>query len=175
MSDDASPIRTDETLEHADVEVLRLARREARFVLDHQLDGLDRLAERTMWTLRFSLVVLGVAVSAAALGVVGWLVNPFTVAGVTCLSASVVVGLASVGSGHPTVGIGSDHVEECLSESYSEAEWLTLLLANYRDWMAETATKNEVYAKLFGVTHALTGLGVVLLAVGWVSAIFAGS
>jgi hypothetical protein len=179
MSIDPSSVPSDEELlsppENADVETLRLARSEARFVLDHQLNAFDRLADKTMWTLRFSLVVLGVVVSVATFGGVDRFLNPFTVAGVACLSASVVVGLATFASGRPTAGISTDHIEDCLSASYAEAEWLAVLLAGYRSWMTETAATNQLYAKLFGVTHALTGLGVVLLVVSWVSSLVFGT
>lgn len=171
MSPDPS-VPCDESLlappEDAEVETLRLARSHARFVLDSQLARFDRLTDRTTSGLDFSLLVAAVA-AVAAVGVFGpggRFVNPLTVAGVACLSASVVVGLASLGIRRPRAGIGAGHVEVCLSESYTEAEWLSTLLAEYRGLVAAAAATNRVYAKLFAVTHALTGLGVVLLAVG---------
>lgn len=54
--------------ETSDVEVLRSACSESRAVLDDQLRELSDIGDKALWTVRTSMLVLGVVVSAASLG-----------------------------------------------------------------------------------------------------------
>ena len=54
--------------ETSDVDVLRSACSESRAVLDEQLQKLADIGDKAIWTVRSSVLVLGLVVSAASLG-----------------------------------------------------------------------------------------------------------
>ena len=147
-------------------EILRTTRDEARTVLNHQIDTLNDIDDKAMRTVRITLVVVSVLFSATTLHGAGQFVNVLTGAGTACLVASILVGLVTYSSSGPESGIGPTYLTDARAGSYSEREWLVVLLAGYAEWIEDMERLNQANARLLSLTQGCTGLGVLLLALG---------
>lgn len=147
-----------------DIEVLRSACVESRAVLDDQLHELSDIGDKALWTVRTSMIVLGLMVSATSLGDVGtirslhWTVKFSGVAGVLSLLASSLYGLGMYVVIRRTSGIGPAYRQKARGGHFDEQAWRRVLLHGYDDWIADMEAITDMYGtRLFLVQMAFFG------------------
>lgn len=157
----------------SDVEALRVTRAEYRTVLDHQIALLNELDSKAMWSARTAIILLGLLVTAFGIAgspVLAGLPTGATIAfgaGSVGLALTVVVGVGTYTASMPRFGVGANHHEEIISSTYSEREWLELLLDEYDKWHGEMAVAVDAKARqVFGAQFLLlSSLAVLFTAV----------
>lgn len=154
------------------IEPLQSAARESRIVLDHQIDLVTRMDDIAMHTLRTSVLVIGVFVSAiglagpaavAELSLPGLLVFAF---GLGLLFVSILFGLVTLSTSSLSLGISDRHRRLLLQRGLDGTEWNELLLREYGRWereMEQVAEQNSRW--LYYVLWTFSG-GIFLLACG---------
>lgn len=163
----------------SDIEALNLTLHESRAVLDHQIALLDDIDNKAMWTVRTSLLILGILASAA--GVVGGeqlssipihIKIILTIAG-GLLFISAMMGISIYTSSDVRFGIGEDHRREVLSAPYGENEWVVILLDEYSTWIDEMRSETENNASVFLITQLVLATALLLLYIAtgliWIS------
>lgn len=160
-------IESDEGERTSDVEVLRSGREEARIVLDHQLQMLDDMHTKAVRTVRITVLVLGLALSATAFPDATKFSNWFTLIGVGTLAVAILSGLVVYTAPDPKVGVGPLYLSELRTSGYDESEWFGALIEGYEEWIVDMEELNRSNARLLGYTQGLLGLGVVLLLAGF--------
>jgi hypothetical protein len=167
--------RLDEATErkvNSDVDVLRSGREEARVVLDHQLQLLSEIHTKAMRTVRITILVLSVVLSAAAFSEARRFVNWSTVAGVGCLAGAILTGLVTYSASDPDFGAGPDYLLSARTSTYDKTDWLELLIEGYEDWIHDMEELNDGNARMLTYTQMFLGIGVVLIAVGILTVVF---
>jgi hypothetical protein len=153
----------------SDIESLRVTREESRTVLDHQISLLNDLDDKAMRTTRTAVVLLGIIISAA--GIIGAdelarlpdLVFWGYGAGAFGLFLTTIAGIIAYSQSDMTFGVGSLHRDEVREQSYTEREWLGLLLEEYDEWTSEMRYVNSRNASIVTVTQFLLGVSMFLL------------
>lgn len=159
MDDDAGSIGT-----------LRSACGESRAVLDHEIDILNDIDDKAVWTVRTAVLVVGLVVSAASItGNRGLsLPTPVKVSaglGVSVLLGAMVSGVMTYAISAPEPGISAQYRAAVLDGTIPEAQWRRELLDGYDRWIAQMQDVNEKNGYYLFVTQTLLLLGVVLLSV----------
>lgn len=155
----------------SDVEALRVTREESRIVLDHQIALQKDIDEKALRTVRLSLVLIALIVSVAQLmGTgqvaaleIGTLLSAG--AGVLGLSTAVFIGLGVYVETKIPFGVGPGHRREVTMQSYSDREWLGVLLDEYDRWTDEASDSNESDALWLSRAQASMAIGVGYLIV----------
>lgn len=157
----------------SETEALRMVRTEYRTVLDHQIALLNELDSKAMWSARTAIILLGLLVTAGGIAgrpVIAGLPTGATMAfgaGSAGLASTVLVGVGTYTASMPRFGVGANHHQEVISSTYSEREWLELLLDEYDKWHGEmTAAVDAKARQVFGAQFLLlTSLAVLFTAV----------
>jgi hypothetical protein len=150
----------------SDVEVLRSACEESRVVLDDQLRELSTIGDKALWTVRTSMMVLGVVTSAASLGDARTLRQLHTgiqllgLAGVGMLLTASVYGLGTYFGATRARGISPSYRNEARNGGLSEQEWRLGLLSGYDRWTQEMEAITDRYG-----THLFRAQSVFILGV----------
>lgn len=162
-----------------DMGALRVTRKEARAVLDRQIETLNDIDDKAAHTLRLNVLVLGVVLTIASIlasseatPAAMRVVNEVVVAGVVATGFSMVGAFwAYTGTSYRT-GVGRSDVRTALGRRPPEGEWLTALLYSYTVWMKrnERANRRDGYA-LF-VSHLFLLLSMGYYASGVVYGVF---
>lgn len=153
--------------EQANVAVLRSACIESRTVLDDQLGEFSDIGDKALWTVRTSMIVLGVVVSAASLGDARTLrqlhpeIQVLGVAGVVLLIAASVYGLGTYFGADRIRGISPEYRRRAREGQLSEHDWRRALLHGYDEWIAEMEAITDRYGTHLFRAQALFLLGVV--------------
>jgi hypothetical protein len=157
-----------------EIDALRMACKEARATLDHQLATLDDMDQKSISILRLDATLAGVLVTALSLVAgtaldIGAFVNVYVGASVASLVLSAVAAALTYTVSAQIVGIDAaalDDVPELSSAAFSRR-----LVAGYADWIRFNRTVNVRKAPL--LTSALLGLiaGIVFLALGGLAAL----
>lgn len=155
------------------IETLRTSQVEARSVLDQQLSTLSDIDAKAMRTVRIALLLLGIVLSATAFPDETVFVTWLTIPGLVSISVSILFGLLTYTSPDPTVGPSTDYFEDVRVEPYSEAEWRTLLLSGYIEWIGDVEELNSSNARTLILSQISLGIGVALLIGGTILAILA--
>lgn len=135
--------------EGVSLEVLRTTREESRAVLDRKLERLDEIDDKAMRTVRTSVVLLGLLISAAGLAGperlegIGFVPSLFSAVGASLLFVSVVLGIYSYTVSENREGIGHRYRTEARSEEYEQSEWLAVLLVGYDEWIYRMSEIND--------------------------------
>lgn len=156
--------------ERSDVDVLRSGREEARVVLDYQLQLLSEMHTKAMKTVRVTVLVLGVVLSATTFPEARRFINWFTVAGVGCLAGSFLLGLVTYSASDPDFGVGPDYLFDVGTSTYDSRDWLRLLLQGYENWIQAMEELNDGNARMLTYTQLFLGIGVALIAAGILTA-----
>lgn len=136
--------------EASDVEVLRSACAESRAVLDDQLAELADIGDKALWTVRTSMIVLGVVVSAASLADAATLrrlheaVPVLGLFGVCLLLTASVYGLGTYFGADRVRGI-SPEFRRRARNGLAEHDWRILLLDGYDGWIEEMEVTTDRY------------------------------
>jgi hypothetical protein len=157
-----------------EIDVLRMARKEARATLDHQLATLDDMDQKAISILRLDATLAGVLVTALSLVAgtplnVGAFVNVYVGASVASLVLSAVAAALTYTVSAQIVGIDATALDDV--PELSDAAFYRRLVAGYADWIRFNRTVNVRKAPL--LTSALLGLiaGIVFLALGGLAAL----
>lgn len=152
------------------IQVLRNSRVESRAVLDHRIALLDEIDDNAQRTVRTSLVVIALLVSASQIAGPSWVrsLNRFAgaafVLAVVLFSFSIVSGMAIYSVSLIPYGIGPAHRLEAIDGYHTEREWLALSSNEYDEWTAEVRALTENNARWpIDVQGAFVG-GVMLVA-----------
>lgn len=135
---------------------------ESRRVLDHQINIIKTVGERTAWTLRIGIVLLGVLISAARLLSVSN-VNALGLVGVGFVLLSLLVGIVTYGVSDLDVGAEPGNLEGNVPEEYARSEVYDVLLAAHEDSIAFNRGTLRVNEWLLTLTQGLLVVGVSLV------------
>ena len=155
------------------IETLRTSQIEARSVLDQQLSTLSDIDEKALRTVRIALLLLGIVLSATAFPDRAVFVIWLTIPGIVSISVSILFGLLTYTSPDPTVGPSTDFFEDVRVEPYSEAEWRTLLISGYVEWIGDVEELNSSNARTLIFSQLSLGIGVAFLTTGTILSILA--
>jgi hypothetical protein len=167
MPDDSPSFR----VRTSNAEALRRQHLECRAVLDHQIQVLrdhDRTALRTA---RIAVLVLALVVSTSRFSNATALSNALVRAGSLGLVVTFCSGIFTHGVASSAIGPGATHVEDLLSGSYDERDWLYELLDDYTRWSREMRAivrRNGLYVQ---ATQLLLMASVVTLTAGIANAV----
>lgn len=148
------------------VRTLRITRKEAREVLDTQLATITDIDEKAMRTVRIALLLVGIALSASAFPNAVMLVNWVTISAVFSLVLSILCGIVTYGASNPAVGVSRRYLTEAREVPYTEAEWLTLVIAGYDEWIADAEQLTTSNVRTLTASQLFLGCGLVLLTTG---------
>lgn len=149
---------------------LRSACEESRAVLDHEIDILNDIDDKAIWTVRTAVIIVGLVVSAASVTGNQGVSPPLSVkvtagAGVAVLLATMGSGVLTYSISAPEPGISAQYRTAVLNETISERAWRRELLEGYNRWIAQMQLGNEKNGFYLFVTQASLLVGVLLLAV----------
>lgn len=155
-------------------DVLRVARKEARATLDHQLTMLDDMDRKAIRILQLDATLAGVLVTALSL-VAGTpidieaFVNIYVGVSIAFLVTSAVAAALTYTVSAQIVGIDAGALDDV--EESTDTVFHRRLIAGYADWIRFNRTTNVQKAPL--LTGALLGLiaGIVFLALGGLAAL----
>lgn len=151
----------------SDVEVLRSACEESRAVLNDQLTELSDIGDKALWTVRTSMIVLGVVTSAASLGDAGTLrrlhtgVQLLGLVGVGLLLTASVYGLGTYFGATRVRGISPSYRHQARNGGLSEENWRRALLTGYDIWTEEMEAVTDRYGTHLFRAQTVFILGVV--------------
>lgn len=155
--------------ETSDVDVLRSACNESRAVLDDQLHELSDIADKALWTVRTSMLVLGVVVSAASLGdastferLQDWILW-LGLAGIVLLLGASVWGLGTYFVSDRVRGISPGYRARARDVEVREHDWYRVLLDGYDHWIAEMERITDYYGSHLFWAQATFLLGILLV------------
>lgn len=158
----------------SDVDVLHVAREEARATLEAQLSTLDDIDEKAVSVFRLNVALVGVLLSALSVAassdvaVAGALVNPWVGAGVGLFVLSAAAAGLTYTAGGQQVGAGPAGLEAATDRS--ERAYLTWLVESYADWIRYNERTNRRTALLVTLSILGTVAGALALSVGVVAA-----
>lgn len=159
-----------ENPETSDVEAFESVVDESRAILDHQIAFLNQMDDAALRTVRTSVIVIGIVVSAAGLApndsVGSFNVVSFVsgLLGVASLSGSIILGVYTYRRSNATLGPSRDFADEVRNERYSRIGWYDLLLEGFDEWQTEMREELEENAEWLLVVQASLLVGIVLLA-----------
>lgn len=154
----------------ADVEALRLARREARLKLDHEIGLVYETDDTALRTVRTAVVVLGVLVSAGGIAGVDDIVRlpvaalALFIVGSGCLLASVFTGIGVLAVSDFAFGVASTTIDHTVAAVDSEETYLEHLLESYREWVTQMVRVREKNSERLLVVLASFFLGILCIA-----------
>lgn len=154
------------------VQTLRVTREESRDVLDTQLEKISSIDEKALRTIRNAVLLLGIALSTGALPNGASLVNWATLGGTISITLSILSGIVTYVTSNPSVGVGSAYLTEAREVPYTEAEWLTLVIAGYSEWIADAEQLATSNVRTLTISQFFLGCGIVLLTVGTLLGLF---
>lgn len=156
----------------ADTAARHLTREESRAVLDHHLALLYDLDDKAMWTVRTSVLLLALLASGAALvgipsaaGFSAFVKISFALA-ILGLFVTIFVGLGAFFVSTTKFGVGAAHRREIRSTSYTEQEWLDVLLLGYDEWIQQMDRITDENARLVFRAQVLLSLSLAFLFIG---------
>lgn len=162
-------VTADEGNESSDVDALETTREESRVVLDHRISLQKDIDDKALRTVRLSLVLIALVVSVAQL------MEPAEIdaletgtilsvsVGVLFLAVAILLGLGVYFETELPFGVADNHRLEVTSQSYSEEEWLELLLNEYSEWIGDARESNEFNSWWLGRAQASMVVGVAYL------------
>jgi len=155
--------------EPSDTEVLRSACAESREVLDDQLAELSDIGDKALWTVRTSMIVLGIVASVASLGstdtlgrLQGWILVVGLVGVVLLLTASV-WGLGTYFVSDRVRGISPGYRSRTKNAGLDKRDWYRALLHGYDQWIAEMESMTDRYGSHLFKAQLLFLIGVSLV------------
>lgn len=175
MSGSGPNARTDSM---TDTEVVKSACEEAREVLDHQLSVQNDVDDKAIWSVRTSVIVIGLLLSAGSFGnlsqflTLPWYVHGLAGFGVSSLVLTVFLGIGTYTITETSPGISHQRRMEVYQREYDEHEWPRRLLRDYQSWIVEQETWNERNGYYLFLTHLLLLIGTTAIVVAGAVALF---
>lgn len=165
--------------QRSDVAVLQSACEESRAVLDDQLRELSTIGDKALWTVRTSMIVLGVVTSAASLGDTRTLrqlhigIQLLGLSGVGMLLSASVYGLGTYFGATRARGISPSYRQQARTGGLSEQDWWLGLLTGYDRWTAEMEAVTDRYGTHLFRAQSVFIFGVVAFVLTAVLSIWA--
>lgn len=163
--------RNESEREH-DLEALRTTQKEARTVLNHQIQTFNDVDDKAAKTSQLVGLLLGLLFTAGsflaqadAFNVTPYF-NAITAAGAIVLIISFIFALATYTTSKIETGVGSTDIQRLINKRYSEKGWLILLLRSEAAWMEKNEQSLSRNATLLTVSHFALVLAIILLAAG---------
>lgn len=148
-------------------EFLEVARDEARFVVEAQVEALRDTDDKAQATARINGIVLGLLVSAVTVSdVPTTTVNPWLVVGGSFLLVSLCVAVLTYTVDRPSYGIGPGYVDTPLPEFESETTAGYDLLERYAEWIADNSAEISTNGNYLLVSQFSFVLGLLAISVG---------
>lgn len=168
--------------EEYDIESLRIAREEANRVIDHQIRTLTDIDNKASDTLRYSILFLGLLLTASSL-VLGTELGPTEVVqgmpdvllylSVGCLSVgvlaillTVIMSILTYKSTEFKPGPSYGDIDRYVEKKYTEKEWLILLVRSSSSWIETNRMSNNQDATMLSRAHISLAVGISLIFVG---------
>lgn len=152
--------------EGRDIEILRVSLEQARATLEGQQRSLADMDNKAMRSVRITLVTLGILFSAATFSNAGPFVNRLTIWGGAFLTLSIIAGIITYSISRVEHGIGTDYLNDVRKNSYTEEEWLELVLAGYEEMCSSMRNLNKWERRLMSATLAFLAIGILFISIG---------
>lgn len=133
-------------------------------VLDAQQDTISDIDTKAMRTVRFTVLLVGVAVTAAKATGPGILDSFWLRAGVLSLFGSLAVGVLTYSESDLYLGPSEQYVERLVTDDFSQSPWSQDLPRTYGEWIAENEKVVKLNGWLLAVTQVLLLVGIAALA-----------
>lgn len=156
--------------ETSDIEAFESVVDESRAILDHQIAFLNQMDDAALRTVRTSVIVIGIVVSAAGLapdasvGSINVVSFVLGVLGVISLLGSIILGVYTYRRSNATLGPSRDFADEVRNERYGRVEWYDLLLDGFDEWHTEMREELEENAEWLLIVQTALVVGIVFLA-----------
>lgn len=155
-----------------DLEALRATQKEARAVLDHQIQTFNDVDNKAAKTSRLNGLLLGLLLTAAsflaqaeAFDVAPYF-NIYTGLGVVLLIISFILAITTYTTTNIETGVGPNDIRRLVDKRYSEKGWLILLLRSEAAWMEENERRQTINGSLLTASHVALILAILLIAGG---------
>lgn len=139
---------------------------ESQRVLDHQIDNIKSVDERTVWTLRIGVVLLGILVSTARLLDISDM-NAFGLVGVGSILSSLLVGFLTYGVSNLDVGAEPRNLDGDVPDEYDRSDIYDALLDAHDESIAFNRGTLRVNEWLLTLTQGLLIAGVSFVVAGF--------
>jgi hypothetical protein len=156
--------------ESVDEDALQVVREESRHVLSEQIDLLKDLDDEAMRTVRTSVLVIGLVISAVqvsrgSISEVSSASISFQLgsSGIVLLLLSIFLGVYTYSVSDPEFGVGDSHRIDVVDGNYTESEWLLIQLNEYSEWAAQMRSLNEKNVTALHLTLFSSTAGVLVL------------
>lgn len=133
---------------------------EARAVLEAQREALTDIDDKAMRTVRTTVLLLGIFVSAVEIGelaVTAWLAY----LGGIVLMISLLLGLATYDESDPYLGPSSGYVHQLLDDDFGDSTWNEDLIATFAYWVEENGQTVRRNSRLLRWTQISLFVGVL--------------
>ena len=141
-----------------------VAYREARNVLDTQQAIITDIDDKAMRTVRLTVILIGVFVTAARINGPAMFHPLLALGGGVFLFLSVVTGVLTYSESDLFLGPNRDYVEQLAANTFTGTTWDDDYLMTVAYWIGENHDDLEWNGKLFLVTQVLLVLGLALVA-----------
>lgn len=169
-SDSYQLVASTEQKNFPDIEVLEHACKEARTVLDHQIDLKNDIDDKSMRTARIITLALSVVV-----GLIGFqnntslsgLLNGFMSLGVLLVAFSLIVLIISYFASDPKLGPSPQYIEQdVLKSGLGEHQYRKELLEAYAVWIENTGDAVQLNGAILSVGETLFAVGILSFILG---------
>jgi hypothetical protein len=154
-----------------DLESLRISQREARTVLDHQINTFTEVDQKAAETTRLVALLLGLILTAASIIAQSDLsLNPYlnwgTFLGLVSLIIAFIFSVITYTSTDIETGIGKPDIDRLIDRKYTETDWLILLLRSEGEWMKTNEKRLTRNNRWLFAAHVSLVIGIVLVVGG---------
>lgn len=136
---------------------------EARAVLDSQQDNLSDIDTKSMQTVRTTLVVIGIIVSAERLGEVEILAGTLGAAGLSCLAFCIVLGIINYSESAAFTGPQQKYINDLVDGDVENDRWDEDLIKSFGVWINHNSTIVWTNGLILKIAHAFLIAGVIFL------------
>lgn len=153
-------------------EVLKEASRASREVLNHRINLVFQMDEIAMHTVRTSIILIGILVSAAGItgteGIAGLSIHSVVAFGLGgfLLILTIFYGIAMLTISDYSFGISRYQRDRAREQQVTEIEWYRTMLGSYDEWIEDMRETNESNANVLLITLLLFTSGTTLIALG---------
>lgn len=162
----------------SDAAVIESACSESRNVLDHQLTVQADIDDKAVWTVRTSVLVIGLLLSAGSIGNVSlflslpWFVHVLAGLGLGALLLSVFLGIGTYTMTQTYPGVSHRRRIEVLRGRYDSDGWRRRLLEDHHFWIAEQEAWNEQNGFYLFLAHTFLLAGTTAIVLAGITALF---
>lgn len=167
----------EDSLNGANLELLRHLRNEARETVDQQISVSDDIDNKASQLLRINVLIVSAILTIVSISVrtdlltIDDVLNPYSVTGIACLIFSTAFAGLTYTASDLEVGIAYREVREILKEDYSPQRYHEELVYGYANWMEFNDKTNIRNAPLITITILFVIYGISFLGISVAEAI----